>query len=498
MTFDAMKELLVQETKQEILVAVIESGRLMEAYIEPKEDMSIVGNVYAGVVQNVLPGMQAAFIDVGLEKNAYLYVEDVVSKEELSQAKGKGRSLRIEHHLKQGQTVLVQVKKAPADEKGARVTLDITLPGRYLVVMPLNNYIGVSKKIRDGEERERLKELAGEMIREGRGIVIRTVAEGRSREELQEDYDRLNLVWGEITQKMQAHQGKPVLVRSDLEFTTRILRDVVRSDIDRIIVNTPENEKLVREYVENFIPELRGRVTLQREGGVWTTYQLQNMLQKALNRRVWLDCGGYLVIDRTEAMTVIDVNTGKYTGRESLEETAFLVNMEAVGEIARQIRLRNCGGIILVDFIDMKVDKHRFQLVQALEEASAGDSNKVQVMGLTRLGLLEMTRKKSKRSLSHLMEVTCPMCLGKGQVLSEENRLKLVEQKVANSIKKLGSDQIILRVHRTMAEYLHTSGHRFLQQLEEKYDRKVYVQADPDARYDEIHVEGGPEAGIWY
>ncbi len=484
-----MKEVVVHESSREILISVLEDDSLMEAYIEPKHDASIVGSVFSGVVENVLPGMQAAFVDIGLKKNAYLYVEDVISREALSQSREKGRTLGIGDYLKKGQSVLVQIKKAPAGDKGARVTQDITLPGRYIVAMPRNRYVGISKKIQEPAERERLREIAQSLMTGETGIVVRTVAEGCSREELAQDYETLQQTWEEIRRGFEENQGRPALIRGDVEFTIRIFRDVIRKDTGRIWVKTPENLALLESYVREFIPELTGRVRMQKEEGPWPEYRIQEMLRRALKRKVWLNCGGYLIIDRVEALTIIDVNTGKYTGSKSLEETAFKVNMEAAREIARQIRLRNTGGIIVVDFIDMKEDRHRFQLVERLTEETARDIMKVQVMGMTRLGLVEMTRKKAKRSLSHLMEITCPLCRGKGQILSDENVLKLIEQKVAGAAGVLGSDRLCLRVHRKVAEYLGTTGHRFLQSLEDKYEKNIYVVMDPGLAYDEVWVD---------
>ncbi|QRN86114.1 Rne/Rng family ribonuclease [Clostridia bacterium] len=484
-----MKCIVVHRTLKETFISVVENDRLVEVFIEPVDNQSIVGNVYAGVVENVLPGMQAAFVDIGLEKNAYLYIEDIVSKAVLSEVREKDTKLNIQDYIKQGQPLMVQIKKAPVDKKGARVTLDITLPGRYLVVMPHNEYIGISKRITNPEERERLRRLAEEMLHDGRGIVIRTVAENIEEEKLRKDYDKLNDVWEEIQAGYQKNKGQKSLIRGDVDFATRVFRDVIKQDVDRITVMHKETFHVLKDYIERFIPEARGKI-FYMEPGTFHEFDVLEMLRKALKRKAWLDNGGYLIIDKTEALTVIDVNTGKYTGKKDLEETAYNTNLLAAKEVARQIRLRNMGGIIVVDFIDMKKEEHRFNLVKLLEEETAKDSMKVQVMGITKLGLVELTRKKAKRSLSSLLEKTCPICQGKGKVLAEENILRLIAYRAIEVASTLASSTIYIRMSPSVYEYLMHHEPDYFDLLEKQYDKKIVIQKDKTLAYDEFYVDG--------
>lgn len=484
-----MKRIVVHRTHKETLISVVENNRLVEVFIEPVEDRSIVGSVYAGVVENVLPGMQAAFVDIGLEKNAYLYIEDVVSKALLSEVREKDKKISIKDYVKRGQPLMVQIKKAPVDSKGARVTLDITLPGRYLVVMPHNNYVGVSKRITDATEKNRLKTLAENLMHDGRGIVIRTVAEGIEEEKLIEDYNKLTSVWEEIQTGYDEKKGTKSLVRGDVDFATRVFRDIIKQDVDRITVMHDETFHMLKDYIEKFIPDARDKI-FYKEPGTFHDFDVLEMLRKALKRKVWLDSGGYLIIDKVEALTVIDVNTGKYIGKKNLEDTAFNTNMLAAKEVARQIRLRNMGGIIIVDFIDMKMEEHRYQLVKLMEEETAKDSMKVQVMGITKLGLLELTRKKAKRSLSTLLEKTCPMCQGKGKVLSEENILRLTAYRVAEVASILNGKKIYIRVSPAVYGYLLHREAEYFDTLELRYGKEIVVKSDESLAYDEFHVDG--------
>lgn len=484
-----MKCIVVHHTLKETFISVVENDRLVEVFIEPVDDQSIVGNVYAGVVENVLPGMQAAFVDIGLEKNAYLYIEDVVSKAVLSEVRVKDKKVNIQDYIKQGQPLMVQIKKAPVDKKGARVTLDITLPGRYVVVMPHNDYIGISKRITNPVERERLRVLADDMLHDGRGIVIRTVAENIEEDKLRKDYNKLNDVWKEIQIGYQENKGKKKLIRGDVDFATRVFRDVIKQDVDRITVMHEETFHVLRDYIDRFIPEVRGKI-FYKEPGTFHEFDVLEMLRKALRRKAWLDNGGYLIIDKTEALTVIDVNTGKYTGKKDLEETAYNTNLLAAKEVARQIRLRNMGGIIVVDFIDMKKDEHRFNLVKLLEMETSKDSMKVQVMGITKLGLVELTRKKAKRSLSSLLEKTCPVCQGKGTILAEENILRLVAYRAVEVASILTGNNIFIRISPSVYKYMLHCEPDYFEMLEKRYDKKIVIKKDESLGYDEFHVDG--------
>lgn len=484
-----MKRVIVHQTPSEIMISIVENDRLVEVFIEPTEDKSIVGSVYAGIVENVLPGMQAAFVDIGLDKNAYLYIEDVINKTELADSKKKNARLSIKNYLSTGQPLLVQIKKAPVDGKGARVTLDITLPGRYLVVMPHNDYIGISKRIIGPLEKNRLQKIASDFIKEGKGVVVRTAAEGKEEGKLRADYENLSQVWEEILLAYQDMQGKKGFIRGDVDFATRVLRDVVNQDIEQIVVMSESLYPSLKNYVDTFIPCAKGKIIYQPSDGTYGV-KVIDMLGKALKRKVWIKNGGYLIIDKVEALSIIDVNTGKFTGKKSLEITAYKTNMLAAVEVARQIRLRNMGGIIIVDFIDMKEPQHRYDLLQVLEKETAKDTMKVQVMGITSLGLVEMTREKAKRSLSNLLEKTCPTCQGKGTVLSEDNILRLIYHRVSEAANLFESKQLSVEVNPRIYRYIKQSKPAFFKELEETYDKEVVVIPVEAYAYDKFEVEG--------
>ncbi|HHY40247.1 MAG TPA: Rne/Rng family ribonuclease, partial [Syntrophaceticus sp.] len=406
------KDIYIHVTKEETKAAVLENGKLMEIYIDRSFQKRLAGNIYKGKVANVLPGMQAAFVSIGLERNAFLYVEDIRSN-------NQEKALPIQNLVREGEELLVQVVKEPFGTKGARVTTHLTFPGRYVVFMPDLNTVGVSRRIKSERERERLKRIAEEVRIPGRGLIVRTVAEGVSAEELERDVRELYNLWVMVKEKA-ACKSAPALIHQELELVSWVVRDLFGEDVDRLLTNDQETYEKIIELVQAFEPSLRSRVYLASSDFV-EQFDLEQEMTKALRPKVWLKSGGYLVIDEAEALTVIDVNTGKYTGTKNFAETVFRTNMEAVQEIVRQIRLRNLGGIIIIDFIDMELPEHRSEVIRQLEEELKKDKTRTCVLGLTQLGLLELTRKKVRPSLSSLLERSCPYCEGTGRVLSEES-----------------------------------------------------------------------------
>lgn len=412
------KEILMQVAKEETKVAVVEDGRLAEIYIERAPDQRQVGNIYKGVVKNVLPGMQATFIDIGMEKNAFLYVADALAyniwHNEIVPPKDAVRP-NIRDIIKEGQEIVVQISKESVGNKGARVTTQITIPGRFLVLMPTVDYVGISRRILDEEERARLKAIADEIRIDSMGLIVRTVAEGASREELEQDIHNLVKLWERIKKKVQQVSG-PAIIHKDLELAQRILRDVFSDDVQRLYVNDRTVMEKVIEFLEIMDVSLKNRVFLSDTTDLFEKYAIDHEIEQALKRKVWLKCGGYLVIDEMEALTAIDINTGKYVGSTDLADTVFKTNSEAAREIARQIRLRNIGGIIIIDFIDMQKNDHREEILRILETELKKDKMKVHILGITPLGLVELTRKKVRHSLSKVLEKTCPHCEGKGRI----------------------------------------------------------------------------------
>ena len=357
------KEIIIRAESDETMVAVMEDRRLVELYIDRADEERLTGNIYKGIVENVLPGMQAAFVDIGLNKNSFLYIREVLPK--VTAEDESIDNVGINDLLKKGQEILIQIVKEPTPTKGARVTTHLTLAGRYLVLMPTVSYIGISRRIEDEKERQRLSEMAEKICPEGMGIIVRTVAQGAGEEELLADLKWLRSVWSKIVNK-SAHSKGSRLIYKDLNLLSSILRDQVTEDVTRIIVNSQETYDAVIEGLQFFNGDYKDRVTIANMMTVFEEYNLFEEIKKAGKRKAWLKNGGYIVIDNTEALTAIDVNTGKYVGTTNLEDTVVNANIEAVEEIVRQVRLRNIGGIIIIDFIDMEKEEDREKVIAAL------------------------------------------------------------------------------------------------------------------------------------
>lgn len=408
-----MKQIVIHGHRDETTVALLEDGKLTEFFVERPNVRKLVGNIYKGRVVNVLPGMGAAFVDIGIGKNAFLYIDDLLPAhlEQLPKEKPS-----IDTLVRVGDELLVQIVREPVGTKGARVTTHYALTGRWLVYMPEAGYVALSKKIEDEEERKRLKAIGERLCEGGEGVILRTVANGEGFDALHGDMELLRERWRQIrdaARKMRA----PSEVYTDIELVPRLIRDIVTDEIDEIIVDVPELLTEAKRVLQSVAPRLAGRARLH-EGrtSIIDAYAINEQLEQALQPKQWLESGGYVVLDQTEALTVIDVNTGKYTGSTNLEETVLTTNIEAAREIARQLRLRDIGGIIVVDFIDMERDENRAFIVEALEAAFARDRTKTHIVGWTKLGLLELTRKKVREQKDHLFFVPCRACGGRGKV----------------------------------------------------------------------------------
>ena len=409
----SLKQIVVHGRRDETTVALLEDGKLTEFFVERPNVRKLVGNIYKGRVVNVLPGMGAAFVDIGLEKNAFLYIDDLLPAHLEHQPKVKPS---IDTLVRAGDTLLVQIVREPVGTKGARVTTHYALTGRWLVYMPEAGYIALSKKIDDEDERRRLKALGEKLCREQEGVILRTVANGEGFEALEADMNLLRERWRRI-EAMAARAAAPSEVYTDEELLPRLIRDIVNEQMDEMVVDSPERLREAKRMLEAIAPQLAGRVRLH-EGGkpVMEAFGVKNQLEIALQPKQWLASGGYVVIDQTEALTVIDVNTGKYTGTTNLEETVLTTNIEAAEEIARQLRLRDIGGIIVIDFIDMELEENRRRITEALEAAVQKDRTKAHIVGWTKLGLLEMTRKKVREQKDMMFFVPCKTCGGCGKV----------------------------------------------------------------------------------
>ena len=416
------EEILLNVTPQETRVAIVENGALQEVSIERQRSRGIVGNIYKGKVNRVLPGMEAAFIDIGLEKAGFLHVSDIdIGDGTNGDSESASRPL-INELLREGQTLLVQVVKDPMGTKGARLSTSISVPSRYLVYMPNSPVVGISVKIEDETERERLKSLLEACRAENRtgGCIIRTAAEGVDEAELQRDIAFLSKLWGSLLESANSAQPGS-MIHEDLPLSIRTLRDMVGVDTTVVKVDSRETYQKMIEFAARYIPDLPSRIEhYPGERPLFDLYNIDDELQRALARQVSLKSGGYLIIDQTEAMTTIDINTGAFVGHQNLEETIFKTNMEASQAIARQLRLRNLGGIIIIDFIDMEHEDHKRQVLKSLEKYLDKDHAKTQVCEVSPLGLVEMTRKRTRESLEHVLCEPCKTCHGRGSIKTTE------------------------------------------------------------------------------
>ena len=483
------KEIVVNVDHEETRVGTIEAGTLVEIAIERPTGQRVAGNIYKGRVENVLPGMQAAFVNIGLERNAFLYVDDALpvkdDEDDLPDLRGRA----IGDVVKEGQEIVVQVAKEPIGTKGARVTRHLTLPGRYLVFMPGVDYVGVSRRIENESERERLRKLAESVKPEGAGLIIRTVADGAQEEELARDARFLARLWERVQAKARVTSA-PAVLHKDLGLLLRVVRDAFSEDVDKLLIDSRQEYEKVLELLDLTAPELVQRVQYYspHDRPLFDAYGIEPEIEKALKRRVWLKSGGYIVIDRTEALTSIDVNTGKFVGTTNLADTVFRTNLEAAREIARQIRLRDMGGIIVVDFIDMEVPEHRQQVLKVLEEAVRADRTKTNVLGLTQLGLVEMTRKKVRQSLDDVLQRACPYCDGRGKVLSEETMSRKVRADVKRVLKHTTSEAALVEVHPSVAALLIGAGGTNLRELERETGKLVYIKGDSDCHLETMNL----------
>jgi ribonuclease G len=408
-------EILINVTPNETRVALVENGVLQEVYIERARKRGIVGNIYKGRVSRVLPGMQAAFIEAGLARTAFLHASDIAQEEESEKT--------INELVQEGQDIMVQVIKDPIGTKGARLTTQISIPSRHLVYMPLTSHIGVSAKIEDEEERQRLKDLMQSLaddMKDG-GYILRTAAEAVELEELRADVDFLQRMWGDVVERYQTAASQS-LIHEDFALAMRTMRDLVTPDIEKVRIDSRETHQNAVKFARKLIPQVENRIEYYPgERPIFDIYSVEDEIQKALEKKVQLKSGGYLIIDQTEAMTTIDVNTGAFVGHRTLEETIFKTNLEAAQAIAHHLRLRNLGGIIIIDFIDMQDEDHKRQVLRALEKCLDRDHAKCNISQVSSLGLVEMTRKRTRESLEHILCEPCPTCNGRGALKTAES-----------------------------------------------------------------------------
>jgi ribonuclease G len=466
-----VKELLISTGCLETRVALLEDGRAAEFYVERPGQASLVGNIYKGRVENVLAGMEAAFVDIGLERNGFLYRDDV-ARPEVKTDRGK----RITELLQGGKEVLVQVVRDAMGSKGPRLTTQVGIAGRYSVYLPGNSSSGVSRRLA-GPERERLRTVCKELGDVGGGVIIRTAAEGADVQAITRDLRFLQKVWGRVEREAAALRA-PALVYAEADLALRSARDVLGAEFGAVIVDDHEVQRRLVNYLRAVAPELASRVRLYDAGmPLFETYGLESQLKKALSRRVELPSGGYIVIDHTEAMTVIDVNTGRYVGRRVLEETIVKTNVEACREIVRQLRLRDIGGIIVIDFIDMSVRSNQEAVLKALESDLQQDRTKTYVVEISPLGLVEMTRQNTSKGLLEVVTTPCPHCKGLGRVYSEESALIEVERRLRSLAASTNALGLRVEVHPRIAYRLAEGPDPLLDRIEGETGHRFFVVA---------------------
>ena len=447
------KEILVNITPQETRVAILENGMVHEIYIERRRSKGLVGNIYKGRVARVLPGMEAAFVEVGLERAAFLHVSDVAQARQ--NANGAGTP-HINQVLRENQELLVQVIKDPLGTKGARLTTNITIPSRYLVFMPNSDNVGVSSRIESEEERERLRSMlvSQDERAEDSGYIIRTAAEVATTESIRSDVVYLNRVW-EAVNRNAGNVSAGSVVHKDLPLYLRVLRDMVDEDLEKIRVDSRETNTVMKEFAQTYVPEVADVIEhYPGERPIFDLHGVEDEIQKGLERKVHLKSGGHLVIDQTEAMTTIDVNTGAFVGNRNLEETIFKTNLEAAQAIARQLRLRNLGGIVILDFIDMVEEEHKRQVMRALEKALEKDHARTQVCEVSTLGLVEMTRKRTRESLEHVLCTVCPTCEGRGTVKSAETVCYEIFREILREARQFDAKELLVLASQDVVDLL--------------------------------------------
>ena len=498
-------DLIINATSYEVRIALVEHGELVEFYLERPSVKGLVGNMYYGRVVRVLPGMQAAFVDIGLDRTGFLYVDDVnIGSQKIDNLPGplngdddhlppdflvhREPGSNIDDLLVEGQEVLVQITKEPLGTKGARLTCNITLPCRNLVFMPMTDHIGVSRKIEDETLRQQFKETIEALRPADTGFIVRTVAESATREDMEADMEFLLNLWSEIQTKAAKHKA-PSLVYEDLDIILRVVRDVFSPTVDRVVVDEKATYIRVLNFVDHFAPRLSHKVHFFSEiTPVFEAYGIEMDINRALNKKVWLRCGGYIIIEATEALTVIDVNTGRYVGKYDLEDTIFKANVEAAKEIAYQLRLKNIGGIIIVDFIDMEKEFHREEVCRILQEAVKRDKCRVNILKVSEFGLVQMTRKRTREELTRAMCEPCPCCRGDGMVKSRRTLCYEIFRNISLHAAKIVGTKVRIIVSTSVAALMLKEEADTLHRVEEDIQKQINIFPDKNMAIEKYEI----------
>ncbi len=485
-------------------IALIENDELVELFIESPERMRLSGSIYTGIVQKVLPGMQAVFVNIGLSKDAFLYIDDAMGTPEPTVSTGSDEEedttlseteesiatilkTPIDQLYQPGQLVMVQITREPMEMKGARVTSHITLPGRFLVLMPAVNHTGISKRIESEEERERLRGIIDRLKPAGMGVIVRTVAEGHSESDFMLDIRTLTDRWERILDRSRSTPA-PALLYHDVDAISRVIRDLVDDSVSEIIVDTEQGFEQCLMCVQSFAPELVERIRMHKgKSPLFERFRIEQEIQKALQRKVWMPSGGYLVFDQTEAMVCIDVNTGRYVGNDSLEDTVVKTNLEAARIIARQVRLRDLSGIIVIDFIDMESVRNRELVVEALRQGFTLDRAKTNISDFSPLGLVEMTRKRLKKSLQRMLLQPCPTCQGSGRTRHPQTvALEILTQ--IDQLPPPSRGTLQVNAHPSIIPYLTDDGSSLKQDWVRAGHRRILLNPDPSLQSDQFEI----------
>lgn len=499
------KNILISETSKETRIAIIENKELVEFFVEKPEKTRMVGNIYKGVVENVVEGIQAAFIDIGYSHNAFLpfseignpssvtsILESISHEEENANdkpLKHKGERQEFEEiDLKKGQEILVQVIKEPFANKGPRVTTDISIPGRFLVLVPNSDYTGISKKIRDFKEKRRLRKIAESIKPRNFGLIIRTVAEGKDKETLQSDLESLMGIWHNIEEKVKKNPAS-VCVYRDMEIASSVIRDLLTPDVNKILVDTKKLYKKLNTYIRSVSPEYISKLEYyHQKTPLFDKYNVEKEFEKSLNKKVWLKSGGFIVIEHTEAMTTIDVNSGKFIGKKNHEDNSLKINLEAAKEIARQLRLRDIGGLIVIDFIDMELEENRTKVFTELKSELFKDRAKVALLPISEFGLLQMTRQRVRVNLLHSVSDICPTCGGTGRIPSKESVVTKIESWFSRYKNKGENKRLILCLHPEMSKYIKEETNNLIKKLQWKNLLRIKVKEDQSINMGEFRV----------
>jgi ribonuclease G len=484
------KEIIINHTTHETRVAVMEGGVLSELHHEREKKMRVVDNIYKGKVLNVLPGMESAFVDIGADRAAFLHIDDILPEHEIlgEPPKTNGEKQQISQLIHEGQDILVQVSKGPIGTKGARITNHVSIPGRNLVYLPTSNTLGVSRQISLDKERDRLKEIVNRLRPANSGFIIRTVAEGHSEEDLHSDINYLVSIWEDVLKNYKTLPA-PSLLHSDLNVIFRTIRDLFSMDIRKLVVDDKNQYQKVRQFVRSYLPRYGSILeNYTKTEPVFDHYGIENEIDRALGNKVWLRSGGHLVIDQTEALTAVDVNTGRFVGKDSHEKTILRTNLEAAEELVYQLQLRNIGGIIIIDFIDMETQQHKQMVYQTLKDHLHTDKARSKILQISEMGLVEMTRKRDRENLSRYLCDPCPYCDGSGQIKSASTVSYEAFREIRRSCRRNTKGSISIFMHSDVFNYIQDTEQEAVKILEEEMGRTITFKISDEMHHEQFEL----------